>query len=149
MERANKATRDRNVFPEEHFFTVPLKLYDSGLAARLSGSQFKRYLTFLRLANYNYSPEKIKVDLKELEDLDGVSARSGFEVHTKLQELGVLTVDKSTRPFGYTLWKPCIWNLPDLKVRQFHRTDRIRIKTEFASFPKKRLRPGERENTPL
>ena len=119
-------------FRGDHYFTVSLRLYESGFAAHLTGSQFKRYITLLRVANYNYGQTKIKADLKDLEELDGVSPRSAFEVHTKLQEFGLIQINKSTRPFTYTLWEPSLWEPPQtLKLRQFKRTDRIRVKTEF------------------
>ena len=131
MKRPQKSKRG-HPFPGDHFFTVPLRLYESGFAAHLTGSQFKRYITLLRFANYNYGSTKFQADLKDLEEMDGVSPRSALEVHTKLQEFSLIQIDKRTRPFTYTLWEPSLWEPPQtLKVRQFKRTDRIRVKTEF------------------
>src|SRR6185312_4102955 len=65
----------RNPFPGEHFFMVPIALYSSGLSSRMKPSLLARYLTFLRLANY-YSSCEFSIDLKSLEELDGVSTRA-------------------------------------------------------------------------
>lgn len=98
----------RNPFPDAHFFIVPLRLYESGLAARMSGSEFKRYVSLLRLANYSYGSREVQVDLKSLETLDGVSPRRAWFVHLKLEERGLIQV-KKTRPATYELVHPDCW----------------------------------------
>ncbi|TAM82043.1 MAG: hypothetical protein EPN47_10215 [Acidobacteria bacterium] len=132
--QTNLQTR-RNPFPEAYFFFVPLKLYETGLAAHLSGSEFKRYVTLLRISNYDYGNREVKVNLKELETLDGVSPRSAFQVHTRLQEYGLLLVDRRTKPFTYTLRDPDMWTLPDFQLRKFHRENRLHVTKAFAPVP--------------
>jgi hypothetical protein len=100
--------RQRNPFPDEHFFPVPLRLLDRGLVAAMSGSEVKRYLTLLRLANYEYGSRKIKRDLKELGELDGVSNRRAWQVNRKLQERGLVVVE-DTKPITYHLVLPDNW----------------------------------------
>jgi hypothetical protein len=100
--------RQRNPFPDEHFFPVPLRLFKGGLVAAMSGSEVKRYLTLLRLANYEYGSRKIKRDLKELGELDGVSNRRAWQVNRKLQERGLVVVE-DTKPITYHLVAPDAW----------------------------------------
>ncbi len=97
----------RNPFPDEHFFTVPIALYDSGLVHRMRPSQVIRYVTLLRLANYLSTPE-ISIDLRSLEQMDGVSTRAARDAHIKLQEYGLIRVAKAN-PFTYTLISPAYW----------------------------------------
>ena len=97
----------RNPFPGEHFFMVPIALYDSGLARLMRPSQIIRYVTLLRVANYK-SEVRVSVDLQSLEKLDGVSSRAARDAHIKLQEFGLIGVEK-TNPFTYTLFPPSTW----------------------------------------
>ena len=97
--------KPRNPFPDEYFFAVPLCLFDRGLVRVMSGSEFKRYLTLLRLSNYKYGTRIIQHSLKELEKLDGVSERRAWQVNGKLQERGLVQVEK-TKPTTYILVPP-------------------------------------------
>ncbi len=103
-----KVRKSRNPFPGVYFFTVPLALYESGLAARLTGSEFKRYTTLLRLSNYRYGSQKIQATLNELERRDGVSVRRAWLVNRKLQERGLVKVE-NTKPITYVLVPPAYW----------------------------------------
>ncbi len=77
----------------------------------MSGSEFKRYLTLLRLSNYKYGTRIIQRSLKELEKLDGVSERRAWQVNGKLQERGLIAVE-NTKPITYILVPPACW--PDV-----------------------------------
>ncbi len=103
--------KPRNPFPDEPFFAFPLCLLDSGLDRMMSGSEFKRYLTLLRLSNYKYGTRIIQRSLKELEKLDGVSERRAWQVNGKLKERGLVQVEK-TKPTTYILVPPACW--PDV-----------------------------------
>jgi hypothetical protein len=98
----------RNPFPDEHFFTIPLRLLDRGLVAAMSGSEVKRYLTLLRLSNYQYGSRKIKRELKTLRELDGVSNRRAWHVNRRLQERGLVILE-DTKPITYHLVLPDNW----------------------------------------
>jgi len=100
--------KPRNPFPDEYFFAVPLCLWDRGLVHGMTGSEVKRYLTLLRLSNYKYGTRIIQRSLKELEKLDGVSERRAWQVNGKLQERGLVQVEK-TKPTTYILVPPACW----------------------------------------
>ena len=106
-----KKPKRRYPFHDEPFFAVPLCLLDRGLVRVMSGSEFKRYLTLLRLSNYKYGTRIIQRSLKELEKLDGVSVRRAWQVNGKLQERGLITVE-NTKPTTYILVPPACW--PDV-----------------------------------
>ncbi len=114
-----KVRKSRNPFPGVYFFTVPLALYESGLAARLTGSEFKRYTTLLRLSNYRYGSQKIQATLKELAELDGVSVRRAWLVNRKLQERGLVKVE-NTKPITYVLVPPAYWPDVDQTAAYLH-----------------------------
>ena len=98
----------RNPFPEDHFFFVPLALHDTGLARQMGHGEFKRYVTLLRLANYHYGKCRIQTSLESLWEADGVSVRAAWYVHRKLQERGLIHIEK-TKPFAYHLVPPGLW----------------------------------------
>ena len=74
----------------------------------MSGSEFKRYMTLLRKSNYRYGSHRIQCSLDELEKLDGVSVRRAWCVNRKLQERGLIQVEK-TKPTTYILVPPACW----------------------------------------
>jgi hypothetical protein len=113
---------NRNPFPAHHFFPVPIRLYDDKWAAWMGFSEFKRYLTLLRLANYSYGSTEIRRGLKELEELDGVSTRSAWRVHRRLQEAGLIRIRK-TRPQTFVLVDPLDWPLPPVKQVGVHKVE--------------------------
>ena len=100
--------KPRNPFPDEYFFAVPLRLLDGGIVRMMSGSEFKRYMTLLRKSNYRYGSHRIQCSLEELEKLDGVSVRRAWCVNRKLQERGLVQVEK-TKPTTYILVLPTCW----------------------------------------
>ncbi len=104
----------RGPFPDVHFFKVYLPLYDTGLIRVLSGSATKRFLTLLRLSNYQYGRQEIRIGLKELRDWDGVSDRHAFHVNAKLLEYGLVEI-KETRPMTYVLKHPDTLSVPPHK----------------------------------
>ena len=106
-----KKPKPRNPFPDDYFFHVPLCLLDRGLVRVMSGSEFKRYLTLLRLSNYKYGTRVLQRSLKELEKLDGVSERRAWQVNGKLQDRGLVQIEK-TKPTTYILVLPACW--PDV-----------------------------------
>jgi len=101
--------RTRCPFPDEWWFRVPLKLIDDGWARELGYAEYKRYITFHRLSNFQYGALRIKVGLEELEKRDGVSPRRAWYVHRRLEERGFIRVEK-TRPFTYVLIEPVCWH---------------------------------------
>lgn len=130
-----KPQNQRYPFPGAHFFSVPLKLYESGLAAQMSGSEFKRYCTLLRFANYDYGATEFAIDQKQLFKLDGVSPRAAFNAHTRLEEYGLIKVDRKKKPFKYTLVHPDLWPYRLLQLRELRRRGRIQVKTEYGPVP--------------
>lgn len=106
--KPNRTASGRNPFPAEPFFPVPIKLYDCGLAADLTASQHKRYLTILRKANYHRS-NSFQATLAELEALDGISPRRAHEIHPRLEEHGLILVDRDKSPYEYTALLPSEW----------------------------------------
>jgi len=70
------------------WFCVPTDLFDSGLAARLRPSSVLRYLTLLRLSNYQFGAWAITASLLELAKLAGVSPRAAFECDRHLFQDG-------------------------------------------------------------
>jgi hypothetical protein len=104
----NRPGAGRNPFPGEPFYCVPIKLHECGLARELSGSEFKRYSTFLRLANY-HKRKNFRVTLPKLAELDGVSPRRAHEVHPRLQERGLILVERNTIPYSYVVLLTSEW----------------------------------------
>ena len=100
-------TSRRNPFPGEPFFMVPIALLDTGLARSMRPTQIARYVTLLRVANWRCSTE-ISIDFRSLEELDGISTRTARDVHTKLQEHGLIRFVR-TNPHTYRLVPPCDW----------------------------------------
>jgi hypothetical protein len=92
----------------DYFFKVPLRLIDDGWALRMHGSTFKRYISLLRLANYNYGNPEIKLSLRELARVDGVSTRTAWLQIRKLQEWGLIRITR-TKPLTLTLISPSDW----------------------------------------
>jgi hypothetical protein len=124
---ANKRDRPgagRNPFPGEPFYCVPIKLHECGIARELTGSEFKRYSTLLRLANYHKRTD-FRVALAKLEQLDGVSPRRAHGVHPRLQERGLILVERNTNPYTYVVLLPSEWRdrngqcYPSSKITQF------------------------------
>jgi|GEM_PF-4471330 len=108
MESRAKPGAGRNPFPDEPFYCVPIKLHDCGLAREMTGAEFKRYSTFLRLANYKKRTD-FKETLSHLEKLDGISPRRAHEVHPRLEERGMILVERNTNPYTYVVLLPSEW----------------------------------------
>jgi hypothetical protein len=104
----NRPGAGRNPFPHEPFYCVPIKLHECRLARELTGSEFKRYSTFLRLANY-HKRTNFQATLPALEKLDGISPRRAHEVHPKLVERGLILVERKTNPYTYVVLLPSEW----------------------------------------
>ena len=120
----------RNPFPGEHFFMVPIALYDSGLVRRMRPSQVIRYVTLLRLANYRSTPE-ISIGLRSLQQMDGVSTRAARDAHTKLQECGLIRIAK-TNPYTYTLVSPAYWEENFGRIRpRFRRASSLKVEPDW------------------
>jgi hypothetical protein len=114
----------RNPFPDRvGFFMVPLAVYDTGLVAQMKPSEALRYVTLCRVTNYNYT-KPIRMSLEKLGHLDGVSERAAWYIHRRLQEWGLILIEK-TSPFTYRLVvQPEDWHLdrfPLLKPRLVRR----------------------------
>ncbi len=117
----------RNPFPGEAFFPVPTKLYDGGFARIMGNGEFKRYATLLRVANYQYGERAIQMSLENLRVLDGIAPRTARQIHTKLQERGLIHVVK-TRPLVYRLIPSSLWqDLGPLKP-QFESLRRLQVR---------------------
>lgn len=112
MNKSEKPYRNagagRNPFRDEPFYCVPIKLHDSGLARDLTPAQFMRYCTFLRLANY-YKRTDFQATLAELEKLDGICPRRAHEIHPRLQEHGMILVERNTDPYTYVVLVTSEW----------------------------------------
>src|SRR5580692_2475063 len=70
------------------WYAVPTELFDSGLVACLNPSWVVRYLTLLRLSNYQFGARVIIASHSELAKLDGVSPRTAFECDRHLYQDG-------------------------------------------------------------
>jgi len=114
--RKSSSGAGRNPFPAEVFYCVPIKLHDCGLARELTGAEFKRYSTLIRLANYHKRIE-FRATLAELEKLDGISTRRAHEVHPRLEEHGMIRVERDTNPYTYVVLLPSEWR--DNNGRQY------------------------------
>lgn len=108
MRCAGKRQSKRNPFPGEPFFMVPVALYDSGMSRWMKPSQFIRYITLLRLANYRSNTE-VQIGFRDLMEMDGVSLRAARDAHIKLQEYGLILIAR-TNPFTYTVISPLYWS---------------------------------------
>lgn len=93
-------------------------------------SQFIRYVTLLRVANYRSSTE-ISINMRSLKELDGVSTRAARDAHIKLQEYGLIRVAK-TNPFTYTLIPPAFWGKNSGNLRPTFKKGRsLRVEQEW------------------
>lgn len=106
-----RAGSKRNPFPLDLWFPVPLRLLDDGKLRVLTGSELKRYLTLLRIGNYERGATVFQYSLTELEKIDGVSPRTAHHVMRSLQERGLLTFTK-TKPLTATIIPPSDWPEP-------------------------------------
>jgi hypothetical protein len=120
--------KSRFPFPGCFFFCLPIPLIEDGIAAQMSGSEFKRYVTFLRVSNYRNGASEIQVSFRELEKMDGVSGRSARLVNTKLTERGLILV-KKTRPLTVILIPPSCWPEP-LGERPVLQRAGVRVRTQ-------------------
>jgi hypothetical protein len=93
------------------YFSVPIALYETGLARCLRPAEFKRYCTLLRVGNYHYGASTLIADLRELRKLDRISERASWLINRKLEEYGLIQVLR-TRPFTYLLKRPESWRPP-------------------------------------
>jgi hypothetical protein len=130
-------TLTRNPFPEEHFFSVPLALLDRGIAQEMTSSSLKRYVTLLRLSNFSYGNGCFRISLEDLEKLDGLSARRTHEISPKLEERGLIRVDRTTKPYTYTLVAPSGWAAPAPAKHFLSLTPRgvLRVEAKFPDVP--------------
>jgi DNA-binding transcriptional ArsR family regulator len=87
---------------------VPLELIDSGLAREMGASEFQRYIILLRLANFRKTLV-VSESLEDLERKDGLSPRSASRINARLEERGLVRIDRNRNPFKYTLLKPSEW----------------------------------------
>jgi len=97
----------------------------------MSSSEFKRYCTLLRLANYDYGAAEVEIDQKQLAELDGVSPRTDFNIHTRLEEYGLINIDRKKKPFKYTLVHPNLWLEQEFKRRELQKRGRIQVQTKY------------------
>jgi hypothetical protein len=93
-------------------------------------SQFIRYVTLLRVANYSSSTE-VSIDRRSLCKLDGISTRAARDAHIRLQEYGLIRIAK-TSPFTYTLVSPAYWenNFGNVKPT-FKKGRALRVEEEW------------------
>jgi len=140
--RAQKNHGKRNPFPGVSFFKVPLRLYDGGYAARMSASEIARYVTLLRVSNFNYGKE-ILISAGSLERLDGIAPRTARHVYTKLRELGLLRRSETNR-HGHVLIHP--WQWPDLDTAKPRLRRLVSGRLICAMEPSNRENPPQQEN---
>ncbi len=93
---------------KDFFFSVPLALYDSGWATQLSGNEFKRYVTLLRVSNFRYGKRQFQASQSYLMTLDGLPERTTKRVHGKLEEYGLIRIFP-TNPRTFVLLLPEEW----------------------------------------
>ncbi len=93
---------------KDFYFSVPLALYGSGWATRLSGNEFKRYVTLLRVSNFRYGKKQFQASQKYLMTLDGLPERTAKRVHGKLEEYGLIRIFP-TNPRTFVLLLPEEW----------------------------------------
>jgi hypothetical protein len=86
----------------ELFHKTPHRLFSSGLAGAMGNAEFKRYQSLLWVAN-TLNKNEFQIDVKELERIDGVSPRRARDVHVKLEERGLILIEKTTKPYRYVL----------------------------------------------
>lgn len=90
------------------FFLLPLDLIDSGLAALMTGAEYKRYVSYLRLSNFDYGNVEIRVSFEQLARMDGISPRRARDITVKLQERGLIAFTR-TKPLTVILIPPSCW----------------------------------------
>ena len=93
------------------WFPVSIELIDSGLLREMGGAEYKRYSTLLRIANF-LGKGSFSASTAQLEKYDGISERQTFRVNAKLQERGLVTIDRTKNPYRYTLQLPSEWHKP-------------------------------------
>ena len=120
----------RNPFPSGvGFFFVPLAIYETGLVSQLKPSEALRYFTLCRVTNYNYT-KPIRMSLEKLRQLDGLSERVSWDIHRRLQEWGLILIEK-TCPFTYRLVvQPEDWHLDRFPLLQTKLVRRAGISVE-------------------
>ena len=98
------------------YFPVPLELIESGLARQMRASELQRYLTLLRIMNY-LGKLSFSVGLEVLGNMDGISPRTAFRVNAKLEERGMVQIDRERNPTNYTMMLPSEWKKPIEGIR--------------------------------
>ncbi|MGO8732189.1 MAG: hypothetical protein ACLQVM_05290 [Terriglobia bacterium] len=93
-----------------------IELIDSGLARLMGASEFRRYITLVRIANF-LGALSFAMSLEELEVIDGVSPRSAHHVNAKLGERKLVEVDRKCNPYRYRLFLPQEWVKPVVGVQ--------------------------------
>ncbi len=93
---------------KDFFFFVPIALYESGWATHLSGNEFKRYVTLLRVSNFRYGKRQFQASQSYLMTLDGLPERTAKRVHGKLEEYGLIRIFP-TNPRTFVLLLPEEW----------------------------------------
>jgi hypothetical protein len=113
--QANPANRKRftprKPLGDTPYFSVPIALYETGLARCLRPAEFKRYCTLLRVGNYHFGASTLTADLRELRKLDRISERASWLINRRLEEYGLIQILR-TRPFTYLLRRPESWRPP-------------------------------------
>ncbi len=93
----------------DFFFCVPLALYDAGYASLLGKSACTRYGSLMRCSNYLYGARKFQAGPKQLEEMDGIAERTAKRVHARLEEYGLIRINRKTRPHTFQLIPPSEW----------------------------------------
>lgn len=113
-------TGHRIIFPTDPWFDVSSALYESGFACVMTPSMVMRYNTFRYIANRKGINE-FEATMKELAALDGISPRQAIVVHALLAEMGMIAVERKTKPYRYVLFLPSEWKhsvTPRAKARK-------------------------------
>jgi hypothetical protein len=94
--------------PGELFLKTPHRMFTTGLVATMGNAEFKRYQTLLWVANAVNS-NAFRIDVKDLERIDGVSPRRARDVNIKLEERGLILIERDTKPYRYVLLLVSEW----------------------------------------
>jgi hypothetical protein len=135
---------------EGMWFSVRSELFDSGLAAQLRPTWIVRYLTLLRLSNFEFGARVITASLSELAKLDGVSPRAAFECDRHLYQDGFNLLRIQNLNAGgrrvYQLVDPKDWKVSGLLRPEILATNPLKLKAgdQAQSQPEKEI-PVERE----
>jgi len=139
-----KSKSKRIPFPDSVFLAVPIALVDEGLLREMGGSELKRYLTLLRLANWQYGKNEIKASEEELEKMDRVAPRTSKNIKGWLEGRGLVQIRK-TRPTTYVLISPEFWQPSERGKPRIRQVNPLQVEFVPPTFTKTWEEIGSKE----